>query len=58
MTRDRLMSAILRHDSAQAMQDRSIDVYVRRLRSKLSDDARDPRYIVTVRGIGYRLAVA
>lgn len=57
MTRDLLMNAVPRRDSAQSIQNRSIDVYVQRLRSKLSDDTRDPRYIVTVRGIGYRLAV-
>jgi DNA-binding response OmpR family regulator len=34
--------------------DRSIDVLVSRLRQKLGDDARRPRYIRTVRGTGYR----
>lgn len=38
--------------------DRSIDVHVSQLRRKLGDDARSPRYIVTVRGVGYKLAVA
>jgi DNA-binding response OmpR family regulator len=33
--------------------DRSIDVQIGRLRSALGDDPRQPRYIVTVRGIGY-----
>ena len=33
----------------------SLRVFVRRLRAKLGDDARDPRYIETVRGIGYRM---
>jgi DNA-binding response OmpR family regulator len=36
--------------------DRSIDVHVRRLRTKLNDDASTPRYVATVRGIGYRTA--
>jgi DNA-binding response OmpR family regulator len=36
--------------------DRSIDVYVKRLRAKLRDDAASPRYIATVRGAGYRAA--
>ena len=35
--------------------DRSIDVHVSQLRRKLGDDARNPRYIVTVRGVGYKL---
>ncbi len=34
--------------------DRTIDVYIRRLRDKLGDDPESPRYIATVRGAGYR----
>ncbi len=33
--------------------DRSIDVLVSRLRQKLGDDARHPRFVRTVRGAGY-----
>ncbi|MGE3275152.1 MAG: response regulator transcription factor [Vicinamibacterales bacterium] len=35
--------------------DRSIDVHVSSLRRKLGDDAKQPRFIETVRGVGYRL---
>jgi DNA-binding response OmpR family regulator len=35
--------------------DRSLDVHVSHLRHKLSDDAREPKRIRTVRGIGYVL---
>ena len=35
--------------------DRSIDVHISALRKKLGDDAKDPRYIRTVRGVGYQL---
>ncbi|MFC7338205.1 response regulator transcription factor [Haloferula chungangensis] len=35
--------------------DRSIDVHVSQLRRKLGDDARAPRYIQTIRGVGYKL---
>jgi DNA-binding response OmpR family regulator len=35
--------------------DRSLDVHVSHLRQKLGDDAREPRRIRTVRGIGYVL---
>jgi DNA-binding response OmpR family regulator len=36
--------------------DRSLDVHVSRLRQKLEEDPKEPRYIKTVRGIGYVLA--
>jgi len=36
--------------------DRAIDVHVSKLRQKLDDDPRSPRYIKTVRGVGYVLA--
>lgn len=34
----------------------TVDVHVKTLRHKLGDDPKSPRYIVTVRGIGYRAA--
>ena len=35
--------------------DRSIDVHVSSLRKKLGDDPKEPRFIETVRGIGYKM---
>lgn len=35
--------------------ERSIDVIISRLRSKLGDNPRSPKYIESVRGIGYRM---
>lgn len=51
LTRDRIMEETrgLDHDAF----DRSIDVLVSRLRQKLGDDARQPRFVKTVRGAGY-----
>lgn len=34
--------------------ERIVDVHIRNLRRKLSDDATDPRFIRTVRGVGYK----
>jgi DNA-binding response OmpR family regulator len=55
LTRDRLLDE-LSADPAADVLERSVDVYVRRLRAKLDDDARRPRYVETVRGVGYRMA--
>lgn len=38
--------------------ERIVDVHVRRLRRKIEMDASDPRLLVTVRGLGYRLDLA
>jgi two-component system OmpR family response regulator len=52
VSRDGLLDAI--HGTGEAdVTDRSIDVYVKRLREKLGDDPSAPRYIATVRGAGY-----
>jgi DNA-binding response OmpR family regulator len=36
---------------------RLVDVHVRRLRTKVEADAANPRHVVTVRGLGYKLQV-
>jgi DNA-binding response OmpR family regulator len=52
-SRDQLMeSALGFSDYAEA---RGVDVHVRHLREKLGDDATTPRFIETVRGVGYRV---
>ncbi|GAA2181185.1 response regulator transcription factor [Brooklawnia cerclae] len=42
-------------DAAWVGDDHVVDVHVANLRHKLGDDPSDPRYILTVRGIGYRM---
>ena len=39
----------------QAGDEHLVDVHIAHLRAKLGDDAADPRYILTVRGVGYRM---
>ncbi|MCF6460018.1 response regulator transcription factor [Clostridium sp. Cult3] len=36
---------------------RTVDVHVRNLRKKIEDDDRNPQYIETVRGVGYRIGL-
>ncbi len=42
-------------EATGAGQERSIDVQITRLRRKIEQDARTPRYLQTVRGVGYAL---
>jgi two-component system, OmpR family, response regulator VicR len=34
--------------------DRTVDVHIRHLREKLEDDPANPRWVITVRGLGYK----
>lgn len=36
--------------------DRAVDVHIRRLRSHIEKDMENPRYVLTVRGFGYKFA--
>jgi DNA-binding response OmpR family regulator len=51
--RERIASRVWGRDDPGDLD--ALRVFIRRLRDKLGDDARSPRYIETVRGVGYRL---
>lgn len=55
LDRDGLLDVLYGHGEGD-VTDRAIDVYVKRLRKKLGDDPAAPRYVATVRGVGYRAA--
>jgi DNA-binding response OmpR family regulator len=52
-TREALLDEI--RDRNYDVFDRSIDVHISSLRKKLGDDAKEPRYIRTVRSAGYMM---
>ena len=51
-TRDMLLTRVW-GDSAYR-DPRTVDVHIRHLREKIETDAKDPEYLFTVRGVGYR----
>ncbi len=52
VSRERLVTDLGRDDAAQ---ERAVDVQITRLRRKIEDDPKQPRYLQTVRGEGYML---
>ena len=55
-TRSQLLDAI--HGVAFESYERAIDAHVKNIRRKLEPDPRQPRYLLTVYGVGYRLTDA
>ena len=53
-TRAQLLDAI-RGDTVESF-DRAIDAHIKNLRRKLEPDPRNPRYVLTVHGVGYKFA--
>ncbi len=53
-TRGQLLDAI-RGDETESY-DRAIDAHVKNVRRKIEPDPKDPRYVLTVYGVGYRFA--
>ena len=51
-TREQLLQALW--GGSDYREPRTIDVHVRHLREKLEQDPREPEFILTVRGVGYR----
>jgi len=54
LSRDEIMQRV-RGENLDAF-DRSIDVHISRIRAAIEDDAKKPRRIITLRGVGYLFA--
>jgi len=54
LSREQLIALL--HGSPDETFDRSIDVHISRLRHKIEDDPKNPRWLKTMRGVGYMLA--
>lgn len=55
MTRDFLLDKIWGYEYIG--ETRTVDVHIRHLRQKIEDDDKNPKYIETIRGIGYRFNI-
>ncbi|AND85117.1 response regulator [Clostridium tyrobutyricum] len=52
MTRDFLLDKVWGYEYVG--ETRTVDVHIRHIRQKIEDDDKNPKYIETIRGIGYR----
>lgn len=52
VTRDEIIASVWGEEFLG--ETRTLDMHIRSLRQKLGDDAENPKYIRTVRGVGYR----
>lgn len=55
LNREQLWQAMPNDDSSENI-DRAIDVHISRLRALIEDNPRQPKRIITVRGVGYQFA--
>lgn len=53
VTRERILDELWDH-TGNFVDDNTLSVYIRRLREKLEPDPAHPRYLITVRGFGYK----
>lgn len=54
ISRDLLLEEIF-NLSGEFVQDNTLTVYIKRLREKIEDDPKNPVYLKTIRGLGYRM---
>jgi DNA-binding response OmpR family regulator len=55
LSRRQLLETV--RDGSWVGSDHLVDVHIGHLRRKLGDDAAQPRYITTIRGVGYRMGI-
>jgi DNA-binding response OmpR family regulator len=53
--REELLSKLWGYGKDLNIETRTVDIHIAKLRSKIEDEPSQPRYLITVRGAGYRL---
>jgi len=56
LTREKLLESIW-NIAGEYVNDNTLTVYIKRLREKIEDDAANPKIILTVRGLGYKVDI-
>lgn len=55
VSRDELLNKVWGYDKNLDLETRTVDIHIAKLRRKIEPDPAEPRFLITVRGAGYRL---
>lgn len=55
VSRDELLNKVWGYDRSADIETRTVDIHIAKLRRKIEPDPKTPRFLVTIRGAGYRL---
>lgn len=55
VSRDELLNKVWGYGKNLGIETRTVDIHIAKLRRKIESDPGNPRYLITVRGAGYRL---
>ncbi|HXK55700.1 MAG TPA: helix-turn-helix domain-containing protein, partial [Gammaproteobacteria bacterium] len=55
VSREELLNKVWGYGKNLGLETRTVDIHIAKLRRKIEPDPAQPRYLVTVRGAGYRL---
>ena len=57
VSREDLLKDVWGYLNPAEMETRTVDIHMAKLRNKIESDSKNPQFLVTVRGQGYRLKV-
>ena len=55
VAREDLLNKVWGYNKNIDLETRTVDIHIAKLRRKLEPDHKNPQYLITVRGAGYRL---
>ena len=55
VSREELLTAVWGYPKELTIETRTVDIHIARIRRKIESDAKSPKFLITVRGAGYRL---
>ncbi len=58
VTREELLTKVWGYSADMDIETRTVDIHIAKIRKKIECDAKDPQFLLTVRGAGYKLALS